>query len=106
MLALGVAILFGANIVVVRAARGLDLVPATVLAGVFAMLARCRGRNSITIGVRFCIVGGDGLSAAGPRAVPVHARGPTPDCRPGRPASGTAEPEVLARHANAPGQRL
>jgi drug/metabolite transporter (DMT)-like permease len=38
-LALGVAILFGANIVVVRAARGVDLVPATVLAGVFAMLA-------------------------------------------------------------------
>ena len=38
-LALGVAILFGANIVVVRAARGLDLVPATVLAGLFALLA-------------------------------------------------------------------
>lgn len=36
-LALGVAILFGANIVVVRAARGLDLVPATVLAGLFAL---------------------------------------------------------------------
>lgn len=39
MLALGVAIVFGANIVVVRAARRLDLVPATVLAGVFAMAA-------------------------------------------------------------------
>jgi drug/metabolite transporter (DMT)-like permease len=38
-LALGVAILFGANIVVVRAARGIDLLPATVLAGVFALLA-------------------------------------------------------------------
>jgi drug/metabolite transporter (DMT)-like permease len=38
-LALAVAILFGANIVVVRAARGLDLVPATVLAGLFALLA-------------------------------------------------------------------
>ena len=38
-LALGVAIAFGANIVVVRAARGLDLVPATVLAGLFAMAA-------------------------------------------------------------------
>ncbi len=39
-LALGVAISFGANIVVVRAARaGLDLVPATVLAGLFAMAA-------------------------------------------------------------------
>jgi drug/metabolite transporter, DME family len=38
-LALTVAILFGANIVVVRAARGLDLVPATVLAGLFALLA-------------------------------------------------------------------
>jgi drug/metabolite transporter (DMT)-like permease len=37
MLALGVAILFGGNIVVVRAARSLDLVPATVLAGVFAL---------------------------------------------------------------------
>ena len=37
-LALGVAIAFGANIVVVRAARGLDLVPATVLAGLFALL--------------------------------------------------------------------
>jgi drug/metabolite transporter (DMT)-like permease len=36
-LALGVAMSFGANIVVVRAARGLDLVPATVLAGLFAM---------------------------------------------------------------------
>jgi drug/metabolite transporter (DMT)-like permease len=36
-LALGVAILFGANIVVVRAARRLDLVPATVLAGLFAV---------------------------------------------------------------------
>jgi drug/metabolite transporter (DMT)-like permease len=36
-LALGVAISFGANIVVVRAARELDLVPATVLAGLFAM---------------------------------------------------------------------
>lgn len=35
--ALGVAILFGANIVVVRAARRLDLVPATVLAGLFAV---------------------------------------------------------------------
>jgi len=39
MLALGVAILFGANIVVVRAARGIDLVPATVLAGVFALMS-------------------------------------------------------------------
>src|SRR5262245_35743182 len=39
MLALGVAILFGANIVVVRAARGVDLVPATVLAGVFALIS-------------------------------------------------------------------
>ena len=39
VLALGVAILFGANIVVVRAARGIDLVPATVLAGVFALVA-------------------------------------------------------------------
>jgi drug/metabolite transporter (DMT)-like permease len=39
MLALGVAILFGANIVVVRAARGIDLVPATVLAGTIALLA-------------------------------------------------------------------
>ena len=39
MLALGVAILFGANIVVVRAARGIDLVPATVLAGVFAIMS-------------------------------------------------------------------
>ena len=39
MLALGVAILFGGNIVVVRAARSLDLVPATVLAGVFALVA-------------------------------------------------------------------
>jgi drug/metabolite transporter (DMT)-like permease len=38
-LALGVALSFGANIVVVRAARGLDLVPATVLAGLFAMAA-------------------------------------------------------------------
>ena len=38
-LALGVAMSFGANIVVVRAARGLDLVPATVLAGLFAMVA-------------------------------------------------------------------
>ncbi len=36
-LALGVAIVFGANIVVVRAARALDLVPATVLAGLFAL---------------------------------------------------------------------
>jgi drug/metabolite transporter (DMT)-like permease len=39
MLALGVAILFGGNIVVVRAARGVDLVPATVLAGAVALLA-------------------------------------------------------------------
>jgi drug/metabolite transporter (DMT)-like permease len=39
VLALGVAVAFGANIVVVRAARGLDLVPSTVLAGLFAMLA-------------------------------------------------------------------
>jgi len=38
-LALGVAIAFGANIVVVRAARGIDLVPATVLAGLFALAA-------------------------------------------------------------------
>jgi drug/metabolite transporter (DMT)-like permease len=38
-LALGVAVLFGANIVVVRAAQGIDLVPATVLAGVFAVIA-------------------------------------------------------------------
>jgi drug/metabolite transporter (DMT)-like permease len=38
-LALGVAALFGANIVVVRAARGIDLVPATVLAGLFALIA-------------------------------------------------------------------
>lgn len=38
-LALGVAIVFGANIVVVRSGRGLDLVPATVLAGLFAMAA-------------------------------------------------------------------
>ena len=38
-LALGVAIVFGANIVVVRAARKLDLVPATVLAGLFALAA-------------------------------------------------------------------
>jgi drug/metabolite transporter (DMT)-like permease len=38
-LALGVAIAFGVNIVVVRAARGLDLVPAMVLAGLFAMAA-------------------------------------------------------------------
>jgi len=38
-LALTVAILFGANIVVVRAARGVDMVPATVLAGLFAVLA-------------------------------------------------------------------
>ena len=34
-----IAIAFGANIGVVRAARGLDLVPATVLAGLFAMAA-------------------------------------------------------------------
>ena len=46
-LALGVAILFGANIVVVRAARGVDLVPATVLAGVFAMPPRCRWPSSM-----------------------------------------------------------
>lgn len=39
VLALGVAIAFGANIVVVRAARSVDLVPSTVLAGVFAMAA-------------------------------------------------------------------
>ena len=38
-LALGVAIAFGANIVVVRAARRLDLVPSTVLGGLFAMAA-------------------------------------------------------------------
>jgi drug/metabolite transporter (DMT)-like permease len=37
MLALGVAFLLGCNIVVVRAAHSLDLVPATVLAGVFAL---------------------------------------------------------------------
>ena len=37
VLALGVAVTFGANIVVVRSARNLDLVPATVLAGLFAM---------------------------------------------------------------------
>ena len=48
-LALGVAILFGANIVVVRAARGLDLVPATVLAGLFAMRRRCRWRASVRL---------------------------------------------------------
>jgi drug/metabolite transporter (DMT)-like permease len=39
MLALGVAILFGGNIVVVRAARGVDLMPATVLAGIFALIS-------------------------------------------------------------------
>jgi drug/metabolite transporter (DMT)-like permease len=38
-LALGVAVAFGANIVVVRSGRALDLVPATVLAGLFAMVA-------------------------------------------------------------------
>src|SRR5262249_40230050 len=38
MLGLGVAILFGANIVVVRAARSIDLVPATVLAAVFTLV--------------------------------------------------------------------
>ena len=38
-LALGVAVAFGANIVVVRSAQGVDLVPATVLAGLFAMAA-------------------------------------------------------------------
>lgn len=39
LLALGVAFAFGANIVVVRAGRALDLVPATVLAALFAMAA-------------------------------------------------------------------
>jgi drug/metabolite transporter, DME family len=39
MLALGVAILFGGNIVVVRAARDIDLMPATVLAGIFALIS-------------------------------------------------------------------
>ena len=39
LLALAVAVTFGANIVVVRACRKLDLVPATVLAALFAMLA-------------------------------------------------------------------
>jgi drug/metabolite transporter (DMT)-like permease len=39
ILALGVGMLFGANIVVVRGARSLDLVPATVLAGVFSLVA-------------------------------------------------------------------
>ena len=39
LLALGVAVTFGANIVVVRAGRSLDLVPATVLAALFAMAA-------------------------------------------------------------------
>lgn len=38
-LALGVAILFGANTVVARAARGVDLVPATVLAGLLALMS-------------------------------------------------------------------
>jgi drug/metabolite transporter (DMT)-like permease len=38
-LALGVAVAFGANIVVVRSAQGVDLVPATVLAGLLAMAA-------------------------------------------------------------------
>ena len=38
VLALGVAVTFGANIVVVRAARAVDLVPSTVLAGLFALL--------------------------------------------------------------------
>jgi drug/metabolite transporter (DMT)-like permease len=39
VLALGVAIAFGANIVIVRAARSVDLVPSTVLAGIFAVAA-------------------------------------------------------------------
>lgn len=37
LLALAVAVAFGANIVVVRASRSVDLVPATVLAALFAM---------------------------------------------------------------------
>ena len=39
LLALAVAAAFGANIVVVRASRSVDLVPATVLAALFAMAA-------------------------------------------------------------------
>jgi EamA-like transporter family protein len=86
-LALGVAILFGGNIVVVRAARSLDLVPATVLAGVLRLGHDvASGEAQCAISVRFRVVGGNGFSAAGPEPVPIHARGPTPDCRPGRSA--------------------
>jgi drug/metabolite transporter (DMT)-like permease len=38
LLAFGVAVSFGAYIVIVRAGRGIDLLPAPVLAGLFAML--------------------------------------------------------------------
>lgn len=39
LLALGVGLMFGANIVVVRASRRFDMVPATVLAGLFTIAA-------------------------------------------------------------------
>jgi drug/metabolite transporter (DMT)-like permease len=39
LLALGVGVMFGANIVVVRSGRGIDMVPATVLAGLVTMAA-------------------------------------------------------------------
>ena len=65
MLALGVAILFGANIVVVRAARGLDLVPATVLAGTIALLATLpRATLGAPSAYDFALLAAMGTSAA------------------------------------------
>jgi drug/metabolite transporter (DMT)-like permease len=66
LLALAVATAFGASIVVVRAGRSLDLVPATVLAALFAMAAALPFADVAAPSARdLCVLAAMGMASLG-----------------------------------------